>query len=103
LQLPTQPSQGTKAPTDAVCPETIGVQRSESRGTRTAGSIKQAVTSLDGVVDGVGTSIVVDLPQAESNLGHLVAIVEGNVGCLDSHCCEGAAVCRRMGYATVGK
>lgn len=50
-----------------------------------AGSVKQTVTSFDGVVDSVGTSLVVDLPEAEADLWHLIAGAE-----LDSwnHDCE---------------
>lgn len=39
----------------------------------TAGTVEETVASLDGVVDLVGTSVVVDLPQAEAHKGHLIA------------------------------
>jgi hypothetical protein len=52
----------------------------------TAGTVEETVASLDGVVDLVGTSVVVDLPQAEAHKGHLIAAAK-----LDSrgnHCEE---------------
>lgn len=55
-------------------------------GERTTGSIEQTVTSLDGVVDGVGASVGANLPQAEAYLWHLKAIVELDVW--DRHLCE---------------
>lgn len=55
-------------------------------GNHTTSSIEQTVTSLDCVVDSVGASVVVDLPQAEAYLWHLKAIVELNVW--DRHLCE---------------
>lgn len=42
----------------------------------TTGTIEQAVASLDGVVDLVSASVVVDLPQAKAHEGHLVAAVQ---------------------------
>ena len=45
---------------------------------RTAGAVKEAVAGLDGVVDLVGAGVVVDLPQAEADERHLLAIVEGD-------------------------
>lgn len=39
----------------------------------TAGTVKESVTSLDGVVDSVGTGGVVDLPETETNERHLRA------------------------------
>lgn len=45
---------------------------------RTACAVKQPVASLDGIVNSIGTSGIVDLPQAKADLGHLVAIVEGD-------------------------
>ena len=41
-----------------------------------AGSVKETVAGLDGVVDSVGTGVVADLPEAEANLWHLIAGVE---------------------------
>ena len=41
-----------------------------------AGSVKETVTSLNGVVDSVGTGVVADLPEAEADLWHLIAGVE---------------------------
>lgn len=55
-------------------------------GIPTTSSIEQTVTSLDGVVDGVGASIVANLPEAEAYLRHLKAIVELDVW--DRHFCE---------------
>ena len=58
----------------------------------TTGTIKQSVSSLDGVVDGIRAGGVVDFPQTEAYLGHLVAIVQRHVWCVDSHCCEEVAI-----------
>jgi hypothetical protein len=58
---------------------------------RTTSSIKQPVSSLDGIVDGVGAGVVVDFPETEADLGHLVAIVQRDVGCVD-HGCESVSV-----------
>lgn len=50
-----------------------------------AGTIKQSVAGLDGVVDSVGTGGIVDFPETETDLWHRVAIVElDNWAC---HCC----------------
>jgi hypothetical protein len=42
----------------------------------TASSIEKPVAGLDGIIDNVGAALVGNLPQAESDLGHLVAIIE---------------------------
>ena len=42
----------------------------------TTGTIEETVAGLDGVVDGVGASVVVDLPEPKSHHGHLLAIVQ---------------------------
>jgi len=44
--------------------------RSEENG-HTTGTVEEAVSSLDGIVDSVGASIVVDLPQTKANEWHL--------------------------------
>jgi hypothetical protein len=49
-------------------------------GTLTAGTVEAPVTGLDGVVDLVGASVVVDLPQAEAHEGHLEAAVQRDGG-----------------------
>lgn len=36
-----------------------------------AGTVKESVSNLDGVVDSVGASVVVDLPETETNERHL--------------------------------
>ncbi len=41
-----------------------------------AGTIEETVTGLDGVVDSIGTGVVVDLPETEANLWHLIAGAE---------------------------
>jgi hypothetical protein len=69
-----------------------GQGKAESRSLHTTGAIKQSVTSLDGIVHSIRAGGVVDLPQTEANLGHLVAIVQRNIGCVDSHCCEKVAI-----------
>jgi hypothetical protein len=51
---------------------------------RTAGTIEETVASLDGVVDLVGTGVVVDLPETEAHEGHLKAAVKLDVR--DRHC-----------------
>lgn len=38
---------------------------------RTTGAIEEAVAGLDRVVNGVGTGVIVDLPQTEANKRHL--------------------------------
>lgn len=43
---------------------------------RTAGAIEETVASLDGIVDLVGTSVVVNLPEAETHNGHLMAVTK---------------------------
>ena len=60
--------------------------------TRVAQVVEQPVSSLDGVVNSVGAGSIVDLPQSKANLGHLVAIVERNVGSVDSHGSEEVAM-----------
>lgn len=42
----------------------------------TASTIEEAVASLDGVVDDIRGNGVVDLPEAEAHLGHVIAAVE---------------------------
>lgn len=45
-----------------------------------AGTVKEPVASLDGIVDNVG-SVLGDLPEAESDLGHLGPVrLEGDGG-----------------------
>jgi hypothetical protein len=58
----------------------------------TASTVKQSVSSLDGIVDSVRTGSVVDLPQSKANLRHLVAIVQRNVRSVDSHGSEEVAI-----------
>lgn len=43
---------------------------------RTASTVKQSVSRLDGLVDLIGARLVVYLPQPKAHLGHLVAIVK---------------------------
>ena len=43
-------------------------------------TVKETVSSLDGVVNLVGASVVVDLPEAEADERHLAAIVELDSG-----------------------
>ena len=62
------------------------------RNLHTASTIKQPVSSLDGVVDSVGTGSIVDLPQSKADLRHLVAIIQRNVRNVDRHGGEGTAV-----------
>jgi hypothetical protein len=49
-----------------------------------ASTIEQTVTSLDSVVDNLG-AVVIDLPEAEANLGHVEAAVKLDVWNVD-HC-----------------
>jgi len=70
-------------------------QEGEEHSVHTTSSVKQPVSSLDGIVYGVGAGGIVDLPQTEADLGHLVAIVQRDIGCVDSHCCEEVAVRER--------
>lgn len=58
----------------------------------TTRAVEQTVAGLDGVVDGVSGAGAVDLPEAEADLGHVIAAVELDVG--DGHfglcmCCWG--------------
>jgi hypothetical protein len=52
----------------------------EERERLTACTIEQPVSSLDGVVDNVSADGIVDLPQSEANLGHIIAAIELDVG-----------------------
>lgn len=45
-------------------------------GLLTAGAVEETVTSLDGMVDLVGASLVVDLPEAKAHEGHVITAVE---------------------------
>ena len=45
----------------------------------TACAVKETVARLNGIVDLVGARIIVDLPQAKTNNGHLVAAVQLDV------------------------
>ena len=54
----------------------------------TASSVKESVTSLDGVVDNVRGNVVANLPQAEAHLGHLVAAAQ-----LDARGCHIVWLC----------
>jgi hypothetical protein len=58
----------------------------------TASTVEQSVSSLDGIVDSVCAGSIVDLPQSKANLRHLVAIVQRNVGGVDSHGSEEVAM-----------
>lgn len=61
----------------------------------TAGTIEEAVSDLDGVVDGIGSNVVVDLPETEADLGHVMARAELDVGnCNHLACSVGVS----MGY-----
>jgi hypothetical protein len=64
----------------------------ETRDLLTASTVEQSVSSLDGIVDSVRTCSIVDLPQSKANLRHLVAIVQRNVGSVDSHGSEEVAI-----------
>lgn len=43
---------------------------------RTACAVKKSVTRLDGIVNLIRTSRIVDLPQTEADLGQLLAVVQ---------------------------
>jgi len=43
-------------------------------------AIEEAVAGLDGLVDGVGSDGVVDLPETEAHLGHVMAAGELDAG-----------------------
>ena len=38
--------------------------------------VEESVARLDGIIDGLSTSLLVHLPQSETNLWHLGSIVE---------------------------
>ncbi len=46
--------------------------------THTTCSVEQSIAYLNGIVDCVGTSSIVDLPQAKANLWHRITAVELN-------------------------
>ena len=46
----------------------------------TACTIEETVSRLDSVVNLVGASVVVDLPQAKADEGHIIATIELDVG-----------------------
>lgn len=52
-------------------------------GKRTSSTVEETVTGLDGVVDGIGGNGVVDFPQAETDLGHVVAAAQLDVRNVD--------------------
>lgn len=58
---------------------------------RTASSVKQPVSRLDGVVNRVGTRGIVHLPQPKAHLGHLVAVIQRDNGDVGRHGSEEAA------------
>ena len=66
------------------------------RNLHTASTVKQPVSSLDGVVDSVGAGSIVDLPQSKADLRHLVAIIQCNVGNVDRHGGEETATGRSV-------
>jgi hypothetical protein len=72
-----------------------GVVEAQWRRSHTTSAIEQPVSSLDRIVDSVRACRVVNLPQTKADLGHLVAIVQRNVGRVDSHCCEKVAIRER--------
>lgn len=53
----------------------------------TTSTIEQAVTSLDGIVDSIGTGLVGDFPESKANLWHGVAGVQLD-GCHVYGCVE---------------
>ena len=56
-------------------------------GLHTAGAIEKPITSLDCIIHNVRGFLVLYLPQAEANLGHLVAIVQLDTWNVDHDCC----------------
>ena len=50
---------------------------------RTMGAVEETVAGLNGVVHLIRRDILRDLPQAEANKGHSVAIIEANSGWVD--------------------
>lgn len=73
-----------------------GKQRHELR---TAGTVEETVSGLDGVVDDVGSDVVADLPETEAHLGHLMAAVELDVGNRNHF----EVVCLYVGYVSEGE
>lgn len=73
-----------------------GKQRHEPR---TAGTVEETVSGLDGVVDDVGSDVVADLPETEAHLGHLMAAVELDVGNRNHF----EVVCLYVGYVSEGE
>jgi hypothetical protein len=60
------------------CGEGMGSQQ----GRLTAGTVEEAVSGIDGVVDDIRGNGVVDLPEAEAHLGHIMAAAELDDLCL---------------------
>lgn len=61
-------------------PKEKGGRRRNGDMLRTASTVKETVSNLDGVVDRVGASVVVDLPQTEAHDGHIIAATQLDVG-----------------------
>lgn len=62
----------------------LAVQQNEGgRSQLTAGAVEETVTGLDGIVNDISGDGVVDLPETEAHLGHVVAAVELDYG---GHC-----------------
>lgn len=51
----------------------------------TASAVKETVSNLDSIVDDISSDGVVDLPETEADLGHIIAAVELDDG---RHCEE---------------
>jgi len=45
-----------------------------------ARAVEESIARLDGIVDGIGTGGIVDLPQAEAYLWHIIATVQLDLG-----------------------
>lgn len=42
-------------------------------------TVKETVARLDGIIDSIGTGVIVDFPKPKANKGHLMAAVELDV------------------------
>ena len=69
------------------CREVAVCRNSCEKESLTSGRVEKTISSLDCVVNSVGASCVIDLPQTETDLWHLLAIVKLDVWDVDRHVC----------------
>ena len=62
--------------------------KQEIKNQHTTSSIEQTVSGLDGIVNSIGASVVIDLPETETNLWHIIAAVQLDGWNCWCHLCE---------------